>query len=373
MDASTATATTPNPTKPKRVRPPKQRTPALRRGRACVNCRHLKIVLPEKRCDGVQPICGNCVRVPKERRCTFNVPSGRSKLGHEDKHVDTGCCPTTFLDGDGFSDYSLASTSRLSTPALSPGELCSDTRSEASSSDFDWLELSAQTIQTFVQHFLPHAQELGFFLDVECLHAAAALAPTLDLFTSNNTLPPHPTTSLLFAAALWGAHLSKAQVLTATFLRRALECISTEICSLSLSPSPLLQDTTNAVQIIQAQLLIARYFISNGQTLAARVQASGAEAIATALGSRGEWARWAVGSVQTMAGFDASESVSASPSMSASPSHSPYYPIATSATGSTQPEVPFYLDALSTWPMNELQMQISDLDWDWAARAFADA
>ncbi|KAK7019632.1 hypothetical protein R3P38DRAFT_2975538 [Favolaschia claudopus] len=38
-----------------------ERRPPLKRGKACLNCRHLKI-----RCDGVHPICGPCIRIPKD-------------------------------------------------------------------------------------------------------------------------------------------------------------------------------------------------------------------------------------------------------------------------------------------------------------------
>ncbi|KAJ7196833.1 hypothetical protein GGX14DRAFT_472931 [Mycena pura] len=57
-----------------RTRPPKPRAEPLRRGKACLNCRHLKI-----RCDGVRPVCGPCVRVPKDDECEYADVNSRTK------------------------------------------------------------------------------------------------------------------------------------------------------------------------------------------------------------------------------------------------------------------------------------------------------
>ncbi|KAJ7122217.1 hypothetical protein C8R44DRAFT_705188 [Mycena epipterygia] len=52
----------------------KQRGQPLRRGKACLNCRHLKI-----KCDGVRPVCGQCKRVPKEDQCEFTDTMSRTQ------------------------------------------------------------------------------------------------------------------------------------------------------------------------------------------------------------------------------------------------------------------------------------------------------
>ncbi|KAF7289180.1 hypothetical protein MIND_01379100 [Mycena indigotica] len=46
----------------------------LKRGRACMNCRFLKI-----KCDGVKPVCGPCRKHPKDDECEYNDGPTRSR------------------------------------------------------------------------------------------------------------------------------------------------------------------------------------------------------------------------------------------------------------------------------------------------------
>ncbi|KAF7314554.1 Zn(2)-C6 fungal-type domain-containing protein [Mycena kentingensis (nom. inval.)] len=270
MDASTAAIPKP---KPKRVRPPKPRTPALRRGKACLNCRHLKI-----RCDGVQPACNNCVRVPKDDPCIYNTPRSSRRSS---PNTDSACCsPLVDLahltaSPSALQDFSLPG---YFTPESYTCDIYSEAYSDSSCSDFESQEPNTETVALLLQHFLPQSEQLGFFLHIDRFRTAALTPPVIlpGLESFNHLF--RPTESLLFAVYLWGAHLAGTHdplhTLKDHFLTRAIQSISTDICLLT-------RDTTHAVQTIQAHVLLANYFLANAQVMAARVQASAAATLAT--------------------------------------------------------------------------------------------
>ncbi|KAJ7103823.1 hypothetical protein C8R44DRAFT_808227 [Mycena epipterygia] len=221
---------------PKRIRPPKPRTQPLKRGRACLNCRRLKT-----KCDGIRPVCGNCARVPKDHPCKF---------------ADTAFSP--------FLDFSPPSSSYSNSP-----EAQSDTSSDPSWVDLDSQEPPFEMIQMLLQYFLPHAIQFGFFLHVDRFRKATLRpqTPFGDIF--------RPSLSLLYAVYLWGAHLSQTDSLVElkpVFLKRALQCISTDICAKV--------DPTRAMQTIQAHVLLANYFFDQKRFLAAQLQANSGATLA---------------------------------------------------------------------------------------------
>ncbi|KIK62035.1 hypothetical protein GYMLUDRAFT_260551 [Collybiopsis luxurians FD-317 M1] len=59
----------------RRATPPGGISKPLKRGKACLTCRFLKI-----RCDGVRPVCGPCQRTPKDDPCEYADGPGRSRL-----------------------------------------------------------------------------------------------------------------------------------------------------------------------------------------------------------------------------------------------------------------------------------------------------
>ncbi|KAF7292034.1 Zn(2)-C6 fungal-type domain-containing protein [Mycena indigotica] len=286
---------TANKTKPKRIRAPKPRKPALRRGKACLNCRHLKI-----RCDGVHPICGNCVRVPKDEPCIFILPlsarrrSAAASLPMEHHSIDA----LTFSGSS--AGYPLAPSSPSSspesifllpvtehTPGSSPAPSGSDSSScgdalsyfsclsESRSEDLQ-VEQHPETIELLLQFFLPSATQLNFFLHIDRFVTSAICPIISGLELLGDLLGPTPP--LLYAVCLWGAHLAGPNhhlfSLKAAFLRRALRYLSAEIYASAT------RETTDVIQTIQAQVLLATYFLVNKQLLAAHVQAGGAATLA---------------------------------------------------------------------------------------------
>ncbi|KAJ7919685.1 hypothetical protein B0H13DRAFT_2428717, partial [Mycena leptocephala] len=120
-----------------------------------------------------------------------------------------------------------------------------------------------------LQYFLPHAVQFGFFLHLDRFRNAALLPriPFGDIL--------RPSQSLLFAVYLCGAHLSQSGPLfdlKPLFLKRALQCISTEICAH--------RDAAHALQTIQSHVLLANYFFLHRRLLAAQLQANAAATLA---------------------------------------------------------------------------------------------
>ncbi|KAF7326798.1 hypothetical protein MSAN_02499300 [Mycena sanguinolenta] len=123
-------------------------------------------------------------------------------------------------------------------------------------------------IHMLLQCFLPHATQFGFFLHPQRFYDSA-----LQPFAIGDERRPSP--ALLYAAYLWGAHLSRSQPLLSSegvFLKRAKRHISTEISS-HTNPARLLHT-------IQAQVLLSTYLLRNKRFLEAEFYANGAATVA---------------------------------------------------------------------------------------------
>ncbi|KAJ7863312.1 hypothetical protein B0H14DRAFT_474920 [Mycena olivaceomarginata] len=101
----------------------------LKRGRACMNCRFLKI-----KCDGIKPICGPCQKHPKDDECEYSDGPARSRTKaledtvqrlearlHELEHSeDTVKHPGRSLSSSSPESQCLAPLSPSSTPPYDP-------------------------------------------------------------------------------------------------------------------------------------------------------------------------------------------------------------------------------------------------------------
>ncbi|KAF9454307.1 hypothetical protein P691DRAFT_845205 [Macrolepiota fuliginosa MF-IS2] len=111
-----------------------------------------------------------------------------------------------------------------------------------------------------VRKFLPHATELGFFLDILSFHRSAAL--TQHPFGHH----ARPTPALLTTVYLWGAHIlspTPSQVDESTLLIRALHYVVTD--TLGTHPKRMLHT-------LQAEVLLASYFFRTGRFLEAKAR-----------------------------------------------------------------------------------------------------
>ncbi|ESK89750.1 hypothetical protein Moror_16851 [Moniliophthora roreri MCA 2997] len=225
----------------------------LRRGKACLNCRFLKI-----KCDGVKPTCGPCIRVPKDDPCEFTDGPSRTVMLQENiarlqarvRELEEG-------------DSARYSSSHPSTPSSSSGaDTVSNTNSPAPppyqsyphfeggfliNFSVDPLRVDAKTL---VEEFLPHGPQFGFFLNADRFRQSV-------LGQSLITAPASVKT-VLSAVCLFAVHLSQDdESREAEFLRQALYGLPLEMGN-SFEP-PRIMD------IIQARVLLASYFLRKNQ------------------------------------------------------------------------------------------------------------
>ncbi|KAJ7067373.1 hypothetical protein C8F01DRAFT_1121092 [Mycena amicta] len=273
------------PKKAPRRRPPKPRTEPLRRGKACLNCRHLKI-----RCDGARPVCGPCVRVPKDDQCEYTDVSSRTKelqttiarlKARVNELENPGSTPPIILvqselagpseslvggNYEGSSSMLPPSPSAASSGFSDVSGLSREGGSESSLLGVQ--EPPFEMMQMLLDAFLPHGVQFGFFMHTGRFRTAALLQLPLGH-------PARPSPAVLCAVYLWGIHLSRSEPMVsyeAVFIRRAQQHISTE-----------LSDTVHSVHrvhTIQAHILLSTYFLRNKQFLEAEFHTNGAVTLA---------------------------------------------------------------------------------------------
>ncbi|KAJ6593123.1 hypothetical protein B0H19DRAFT_1365280 [Mycena capillaripes] len=264
-----------------------------RRGRACRNCRFLKI-----KCDGQKPICGPCRQHPKDDECEYLDGPARSRTKaledtvqrlearlHELEHPEDST-PSVMLSLPNtpyhqlprllspFSSFpesqrytplfpfsppsTTATTPPFGTQKSSPlgifdSRVIATTESTSSSLESDTV------CDTLLQTFRPHASEFGFFLDWNRLQSTI---PSIFSRTSS---------ALLYAIYMWGANLSSDSQLELHYKHKVLQFASTD-------PVP----PTTLLHSIQAEVLLSYYFFHTGHSSEARAHT--ATAVALALG-----------------------------------------------------------------------------------------
>ncbi|KAF7326741.1 Zn(2)-C6 fungal-type domain-containing protein [Mycena venus] len=266
----------------------KQRGPPLRRGKACLNCRQLKI-----KCDGARPVCGQCTRVPKEDQCEYNDTMSRtqeleytvhrlqSRLNELQQNRAGPSKHSSLSHIVGFPGASSIHSARSSpfsessSSDISPTFATFMSESQSSPSSENSLQSSQlrkrreeeppfAMVHVLLQFFLPHATQFGFFLHPQRFHDSALLPyPVGD--------ERRPSPALLYVVYLWGAHLSQDPSLRASetvFLKRAKQYISTQI---STHNHP-----THLLHTVQAQVLLSTYSLSSKRPLEAEFHANGA-------------------------------------------------------------------------------------------------
>ncbi|KAJ3982270.1 hypothetical protein F5890DRAFT_1530564 [Lentinula detonsa] len=279
----------------------------LKRGKACLTCRFLKI-----RCDGARPICGPCQRTPKDDPCEYADGPGRSRTraleetvsrlearlreyehpeetppvalhnpyeqgpGHESDttiriKVDT---PSSSHSTHSSPSSPFSVTSSLaSIPSPRPGGSSGSSERKGSSSPAGEPRIALPATRNLLEWFLTHALSFGFFLNIPRFTNSALLP--LDFGHQSRPCP-----GLLSTVYLWGIHLSpqtQHKDLEHTLLMRA---ISDTASDLSISnPHP-----HRFMHTIQAETLLGYYFFRNGQILEAKRHTSSAASLALGCG-----------------------------------------------------------------------------------------
>ncbi|KAG7443443.1 uncharacterized protein BT62DRAFT_1078508 [Guyanagaster necrorhizus] len=282
----------------------------LKRGKACLTCRFLKI-----KCDGTKPVCGPCLRHPKDDPCEYADSPRRSRTKvledqvarlearlkdleqpdqspsvtlHDPYSNDpyqnvqvqslAGYAPST---SDTFaqspsSPYS-ASTSLSITSTPPPGS-ASPISSRTDAPPFNVQEPSTPVIRDLLDLFFSYSAYLGFFLDVTRFYNSAVLPLPLGHQS-------RPSSSVLSAVYLWGSHLSsqrdqkgKEQSVWAhqhQYLASALKHVSTGLTN---------THPDRFLHTIQAEVLLAYYFLRIGNFLEARRHTGDAVSLAVGCG-----------------------------------------------------------------------------------------
>ncbi|KAF5384658.1 hypothetical protein D9757_007485 [Collybiopsis confluens] len=275
-------------------------TKPLKRGKACLTCRFLKI-----RCDGARPVCGPCQRTPKDDPCEYADGPGRSRTRaleetvsrlearlREYEHPDEtppvalhnpydegqDSDTTVRVNVPGFSSHSTSpSPYPMTSPSasiLSPhpgGSSGSSDRTASSSPAVEQRALPATS--SLLEWFFKHSSCFGFFLDISRFSQSALLP-----YDFGHQSRPCP--GLLSTVYLWGIHLSPQahhKDLEHTLLMRALRDTASDLSSSSPHPHRFLHT-------VQAETLLGYYFFRNGNILEAKRHAASAASLALGCG-----------------------------------------------------------------------------------------
>ncbi|KIY70250.1 hypothetical protein CYLTODRAFT_419979 [Cylindrobasidium torrendii FP15055 ss-10] len=285
---------------------PKYTTDAkpLKRGRACLTCRFLKI-----KCDGARPICGPCLSHPKDDECEYADSPRRSRAKQLEDQVaqlqarikeletreqravsvalnqpyipDSSSATTTLLPSTSAQQW--ASSPYSSGPSLAAGTPPSPfepgiqrTDSSHSQSQFQPDEPPNALIRDFVDMFTRYAPELGFFLNIpRFIHGA-----TLPHLAGDER---RPCAAVLFAVYLWGSHLSEQH--SPNYHRLHANTSHYRDLALRNAATGLLSSHPHRhLHTIQAEILLAYYFMWTGNFLEARRHSTTALSLAVGCG-----------------------------------------------------------------------------------------
>ncbi|KAK7038621.1 Zn(2)-C6 fungal-type domain-containing protein [Favolaschia claudopus] len=265
------------------------RRPPLKRGKACLNCSG-----GPRDVDGVHPICGPCIRIPKDDTCEFNDSQSRTqeleslvfRLQSRLDELQGGSDPLIYSSRSQYwgrtspsarsspfsepssNDISPTLSAFASTSQSSPASHPSSLPPHGEYSDKPEKEPPRAMIIALLQYFLPHATQFGFFL-----HPIRFKESVLLPFHLGDDRRPSP--ALIYAAYLWGAHLSQSPHILPSapyFLKRAQRHITAnEIC---------ISNPTHLLHTIQAQVLLSTYLLRNNQFLEAEFHLNGAATLA---------------------------------------------------------------------------------------------
>ncbi|KAL0579394.1 hypothetical protein V5O48_002619 [Marasmius crinis-equi] len=284
----------------------------LKRGKACLTCRFLKI-----KCDGARPICGPCQRHPKDDPCEFADGPGRSRTRvledtvsrlearlreyenpdetpsvalhnpysqpqtSEEGGLHLAVPPMLFPKGEPQSSqtspsspFAALSPSAANSPP-SANSTMSSIRTTSRSPGTDYEEPPLHMIRNLLDTFFAHSSTFGFFLHTNRFYNASLTQKPLGDSS-------RPTPGLLRAVYLLAAHLCNTLNSNETYRGR-------ESSMLLLALRETATDLTTAhpqrfIHTIQAETLLSYYFFRTGNIVEAKRHASGAASLVLACG-----------------------------------------------------------------------------------------
>ncbi|KAL5514513.1 hypothetical protein ACEPAG_2602 [Sanghuangporus baumii] len=243
----------------------------LQRGKACIRCRRRKM-----KCDGVRPICTPCIDANRADDCEYTDNHSITRTQLLEENVARLESRLQELEGSPGSSQTLTLRDPYVVPRLSTG--CR-TGSQTSPSQMPSIPATqegrwedpdppSQMSEMLISIFLPNSRALGFALDVDRFRERTSL-PT------SHIERPHP--ALLDAVYVWALRLSSRMELR----QREDACLQRAI--LALQGSTLNHGEHAAhhrVEAVQAEVLIALYFLCLGHNFEARYHANAAVALA---------------------------------------------------------------------------------------------
>ncbi|KAJ8517769.1 hypothetical protein ONZ45_g5118 [Pleurotus djamor] len=240
-------------------------TTKLRKGDACMYCRRRKM-----KCDGVRPVCGQCLRGDRVEDCEYASSSGFSKTkGLEDAIArmearihelesprPAGPSPNLVL----FNPY-CAKDAQL--PANDDLPNANSTHTTGFPSQAWWTadEPTPAMKDTLLKIFLASANDVGFFLNKARFYQSASKG--LPLANTGRPLP-----ALTIMAYLYAIHISKNPAHAAHeegILNRVLDLLSGALSG---------NHPKKVMHTIQTEVLLAQYLFSRGRLLEAKYHLS---------------------------------------------------------------------------------------------------
>ncbi|KAJ6510891.1 Zn(2)-Cys(6) binuclear cluster domain-containing protein [Mycena sanguinolenta] len=244
--------------------------------RACINCRRRKI-----KCDGERPKCGPCSRSIGFQDCEYGEdgPTRTQILEEQIKILEARIeeleKPKELRTGLALQNPYSGERRSSSLPALSRGGSAVHlpvTHSEHSSRTSSPLSIRSEgtapvDLESLIHNFLHHASQFGFFLHVERFREAI-------LGKSGQ----RPAAGLLDVVYLWAIHLSGSEELLtdeAGYLSRALRTAADALSA---------THAKTVLHSIQAEVLLANYFLRNTRFLEGKYHLSAAVSLVISSG-----------------------------------------------------------------------------------------
>ncbi|KAI0825698.1 hypothetical protein BC629DRAFT_1602692 [Irpex lacteus] len=206
----------------------------LPRGSACVVCRSKK-----SKCDGNRPKCNQCIRSGKEAECEYG-----------DRPAPNA---TRVLEGQiAYIENRIRELER--------------NRSHTHQQSLHPTDPPPEVAQYLLNHFIPHARQVGCFMDLQRAFSHAQ--------------DPHALNALRAAIYLWGAKFSRDMNHTrreSTYLANTLQWLRHALASAQ-------QHRCITLHLLQTEVLVALYMFSNSRLLEGQSHYSAAVSLALACG-----------------------------------------------------------------------------------------
>ncbi|KAF8153414.1 hypothetical protein B0H34DRAFT_784478 [Crassisporium funariophilum] len=228
----------------------------LPRGGACVSCRRRKM-----KCDGQQPICGQCDRAGRSEDCEYTAGLERSKAQILEENISRLEARIQELQNP---DVAIAAI-KLHQPYGGPGG------PPSGSSRSSVQDPPRPVADKLLNGFLQFSTEFGFFLNVPRFHASMIQALPIGH-------PSRPAPALILTVYLWGIRISNDPSVKsneATYLTRAIQEAATALSG---------NHPKKIMHSLQAEILLANYFFANGRFFEGKYHVANAVSTAVSAG-----------------------------------------------------------------------------------------